>query len=53
MADVVREEKNEPQVNGGAENTPVKRSRGSNRSTPKKAEKPETPGSRGSARTKT
>lgn len=49
----VKREDAEPQVNGGAEETPAKKGRGSSRSTPKNSEKPTTPASRRSARTKT
>ena len=48
----VKAEDDEPQVNGGAEETPAKKGRGSTKSTPKKAEKPATPGSRRSTRAK-
>jgi formamidopyrimidine-DNA glycosylase len=49
----VKDEEEEPQVNGSAEvETPAKKGRGSAKSTPTKAEKPTTPGSRRSARAK-
>jgi formamidopyrimidine-DNA glycosylase len=49
----VKDEEDEPQVNGGAEvEPPAKKGRGSTKSTPKKAEKPVTPSSRRSTRAK-
>lgn len=49
----VKDEEDEPQVNGGAEvETPAKKGRGSAKSTPKRAEKAKMPGSRRSVRTK-